>query len=380
MSETSNLPDAPPPAGAIALVVGDLRDALARLRRGEVVVPPVASTWRSRWQRFLFGLSAPFVLGNLAVRDDELKAPTLRVLLMQASAAAALGVLWLAGADRASRGAEAALRDAVSGVEGAKVQFGFTLESPLEFAAAFVGALALTEWLVIALSREWHDLIGVWVSQRAGVPPDEDIAVARVRLNGRWLWMKTKRRVQSVFVTLTSLVPLLVFGVPVWLTLAAVSDAVAGAVVTGVVTLVFWYWVSVIALGKTSWAWRNDVDVDPVYLRGLDRVAGASWLFFPFRIWAWALRKAMALVVRPARLLEHCAWEAFGLGAARAIMSVPLAYVVVRPFFPVAATLVLQARAPHAFVAPTPPTEPTEPTEPTATTTTTAPPATMTTE
>ncbi len=317
------------------------------------------------------------MLGNLAVRDGELKQPTLRVLVAQACVAALLGVLWLAGADRASRGAEVALRDALSGVEGAKVQFGFTLETPVEFVAAFVGALALTEWLVIALSREWHDLISVWVSQRAGVPPDEEIAVARVRLNARWVWMKTKRRVQSVFVTLASVLPLLALGVPVWLTLAAVNDALAGAVITGLVTLVFWYWVSVIALGKTSWAWRADVDVDPVYLRALDRVGRATWLLWPFRVWAWALRKAMALVVRPARLLEHCAWEAFGLGAARVIMSVPLADIVVRPFFPVAATLVLQARAPHVFATPAPPsTSPSTSTSTSTATSTTEPVAT----
>ena len=110
------------------------------------------------------------------------------------------------------------------------------------------------------------------------------------------------------------------------------------------------YWVAVVALGKTSWAWRAPPDRDPLPLLALSTVAARSPLLAPFRVWELLLRKAMALIVRPARLLELCAWEGAGLAGARLLMTMPVAYIVARPFFPVASTILLHARAPGVFV------------------------------
>jgi hypothetical protein len=58
------------------------------------------------------------------------------------------------------------------------------------------------------------------------------------------------------------------------------------------------------------------------------------------------LRGAVGLVRRPAALAERCPWETAGFALARIVLSLPVLYLLARPLVPVAATLVVAARAP----------------------------------
>lgn len=320
--------------------VDDARDHLVRLRRAQVVVPTAAPTWRSRWQRLLFGLTLPFVIGNACLTHPELGPKARRTLLAQAGIAALFGVFWYFVFDVKSidlgNGGRLTFGDGATGI------------------VAFVGALSLTEWLVIALSRELHDDIGVGVARLLGVPPDEEVVDPRVRLNLPWLFTKMRRRIQGAFVMFVSVVPaVIVVGVACAPLIPAIGDGIS-LVLNLIASLIIFYWIAVVALGKTSWAWRSDPDRDPAPLRALDFVGGASGALFVFRWWSRTLRRTMAMMVRPARLLESCPWEMAGVAVARLLMSLPVTWIVVRPFFPVASTLVLQARAPQVFAPPEP--------------------------
>ncbi len=325
----------------------DIRDHATRVRAGVVVVPPLAATegagegaggqraWRHRFRRFLFGFTLPFVIGNACLHHPLLGPPAQKILRRQAVITFVVGVLWFWLVDfediHFDNGGTISISSGATGL------------------AAFLGALAVVEWCVIALSREHHDKIGADVARLLGIPPDEDVVDPRIRLNATWMWTKLKRRAQGVLVMLVSVAPSVVVAAFFLLLIVPFLDELGGLLLNVVVALVIYYWIAVIAIGKTSWAWRHDIDREPLPLRIITVVGARSRWLLPFRLWAWSLRKSMALIVRPARHLEHLPWEGAGLALARVVMGFPVVYVVMRPFFPVAATLLLTARAPHLF-------------------------------
>lgn len=317
--------------------VDDATANLRRLRRAELVVPDVQPTWRSRWQRLLFGFTLPFVIGNACLSDPALGRRARRVLGLQAVVAALLGCLWFWLID---------VDDFVQEKDG----FRLSLSNGSTGIIAFLTALSLTEWLVIALSREFHDEIGAGAARLLAVPPDEEVTAPRVRLNLGWVWLKLRRRIQGVVVMIISIAPALFLALGLLLVLLPFFGSAINVGINLLSAMILFYWVAVVALGKTSWAWRTPPDRDPLPLLVLSSLSARSPLFAPLRVWELLLRKAMALIVRPARLLELCAWEGAGLAGARLLMTIPVAYVVARPFFPVASTILLHARAPGVFV------------------------------
>ncbi len=343
--------------------VDDARRSVVHLRTGTLHVPTVEATLRNRWRRFLFGFTLPFVLANRCLHHAELGPRAQRVLLAQVVIAAVLGIAWYVLVDfediKIGENGHISMTDGATGI------------------AAFIGALAITEWLVIALSRELHDQIGADVARLVGVEPDEDVVDPRVRVNLRWIATKMRRRLQGVLVMGVTLIPfIVVVGSVLVVAVPFFGDAI-NVGINAAAALVIYYWVAVIALGKTSWAWRQAPDRDPLPLHVLTTLGARSRVLFPFRMWAWSLRKSMAMLVRPARLLESCGAEGAGLALARVMMGLPLVYVVARPFFPVASTVLLQARAPQLFIA-APPETTTDPTTTDPTTTTTTEPVTTT--
>jgi len=212
---------------------------------------------------------------------------------------------------------------------------------PLVFAYLLYGTLCIFEWFVIAMSRDYHDQIGRRVAVISGVPPEDPEAEARVRFNARWLWSKGKRRLRGLRVIL--------LGLPVFLMAAAVPSVgdIAGATVS---TLWTGYWISVFVGAKSALAWHDEQTAgDPWFIRAWSSLEKRS------RLWRWWLpraygrlwRRGSQAVFAPCARFEETPWELAGLGLLRVLGGLPVFYLFVRPFIPVAAAHIISAHMPE---------------------------------
>jgi hypothetical protein len=223
------------------------------------------------------------------------------------------------------------------------------------FLAELYGALLVVQWIVIALSRDYGDVI----TQRAailvgGAPPENAPAVPRIRVNVPWLKKKLKRRLRGFM--------LFAIGIPcVWLLsfLTALTfepfshEVVAWVLHATNATLTFvWgaYWLSIFTGASTEVAWREEHTAPlPGFVRVwrllVDRVRGFRW-FLP-RIYLDMLERASRSVTSPAAAFERRPAELLGLALARAVVAIPGVYLFLRPVFPLAAARIhLGATAP----------------------------------
>jgi hypothetical protein len=216
------------------------------------------------------------------------------------------------------------------GIERARAWLRDRLGGAASFWSEVVATLTVVEWIVIALSREYHDALSKTASELTAVPPEELPYRPSIRLNLRWLWKKAKRRIRGAL--------LVAAGAPaLWPTLllgggaAWVQTAALGAF--GV------YWLLVFTVGKTEHAWNCPSPPAPWFVRLAERAAAHRVL--RFWIWSWyarLLRRGSAPLFSPAAHFERAPCEVAGLGLARAITRLPILYTFFRPLIPVAAT------------------------------------------
>ena len=334
-------------ADPLADLLDQLRTGVGLLRGAHAGPPPR----EGRIVRALWAASLVMVALRKALTDPAVRARTRRVLGAQLVAFVALSALclWLFGLD---------LDDKDARVLGGniKISFGKTV------AAALFSLLHITEAIVIALSREHHDAISADAARALGVPPDDDVANPRVRFDGAWAWRRFKRRAQGVAILVASALPWVVLALFVTLPIVKLlEDAVVvgwflrvfvDAITNAVVLVLGLYWAAVFLVGKTGHAWTQPTDREPFFLEGIARVAAkyprAAW---PLALYLWVVRRTLGAVPRPAALMERMSAEAVGLALVRFTCVIPGVYLVLRPFFPVGATLLLQQRAPECLPA-----------------------------
>jgi hypothetical protein len=343
--------DLPLPDGLKADPIADLRTqlalGLALVRTGTTSEPP-------RGGRVLQLLWAPALItaaARAALSDPVDGKRARRTLALQWVAFVAVSALWLAlfGFD----------------IEDEELRWGratFTVGFGSSFMVALFSLLHLSEAIVIALTREHHDAIGARAARLLGVPPDEDVPDPRVRLDRAWLWRRFKRRAQGAVILVASALPWVVVAflvtVPV---VKLLEDAVivgwflrvfVGAVGDAVVLCFALYWGAVFLIGKTSHAWSVATTREPFFIERLAHLAArnprAAW---PVAVYLWVVRKTLGVVPRPAALMERMPYAAIGLALVRVTCVIPGVYLVLRPFLPVGATLLLKHRAPEALVA-----------------------------
>ncbi len=328
--------------------------------------------------QFVHGLCLPFHLARILLADRQARRSYWRVCLTQAAVVLALGLLFtgsgreavesgvaereLQEARRSARKAESARAEVSRLVAAGKVDA--ETEALLEravavsrraervaeaaarkerrvmrrvvFLAALFSTLQVVQWIVIALSRDFHDAFSLRTSQLAGVPPEDEPLTPRVRFNGAWLRNKLKRRWRGLVV--------FAMGVPLlWL----VRFLPGGSYVFPVLLSVWGVWWAVVfTAAKSARAWGDASPREPWFLRGW------SWLAARIPPLRWALPRAYVSawttftrpVFSPVACVERQPWVFGGLAVARALAMLPLVKCFLRPFIPVASAHLLDAR------------------------------------
>lgn len=196
-----------------------------------------------------------------------------------------------------------------------------------------IATLAVVEWIIIALSREYHDALSKTASELTSVPPEDTPVRPSIRVNLAWLWKKAKRRFRGAMLFALGAPPLWVLFL-----LPRVGRTVQSVLIT------VWtaYWIVVFTAAKTEHAWSCASPPDPWFLRYGERASKHPWL----RYWLWPwyvrlLRRVGGQLASPAAHVEKAPYETIGLATARALTRVPGLYTFFRPIIPVAATHVV---------------------------------------
>jgi hypothetical protein len=118
------------------------------------------------------------------------------------------------------------------------------------------------------------------------------------------------------------------------------------------------YWLGVLTLAKSPHAWRIQAahapsasTSDPFFVRAVDTSARRFRFLriFGTDLYVRLARRVIGDTHRPASVAEHAGYEVTGLAFARAVVSFPGVYLMLRPLIPVASTMIIAARAPHAL-------------------------------
>lgn len=223
----------------------------------------------------------------------------------------------------------------------------------LEFWAALLAAMQITQWGVIALSRDHHKAITQDLSRLTNLPLEDEPVTPRVRLNMPWLRHKAKSRVRALLIFSVG-VPLL------WVSTRWVP-LYRHAVLTALMSAWGYWWFAVYTAGKSARAWENPAAPEPWFLRGWNalvaRVAQSPVRFLrgPLsaygNVWATFTRSMFS----PAECVERQPWVFAGLAVARLLLALPGVKCFSRPLFPVASAHLLEAyRAAHPDSVPVP--------------------------
>ena len=212
------------------------------------------------------------------------------------------------------------------------------IDREVKFWAALFGIMQLVQWVVIALSRDYHDAISREASLLTALEPEDGPLTPRVRLDMRWVRKKISRRIRALLVFMS--------GLPLIYALTALLYPIRSELLA--VLLPAWsaYWLVVFITAKSAYAWTNAEAGPPWFLRGwtwlTTRVPGFRWSFLQRYGEFWTRRTRE--VFPPAAEMEKQPWAFAGLTLVGTLSMLPLVKCFVRPLIPVAAGHLLVAR------------------------------------
>ncbi|MBN1209206.1 MAG: hypothetical protein JXB05_30390 [Myxococcaceae bacterium] len=311
-------------------------------------------------QRFFHGLSLPIHLLRALWAEPMARRRYLKVAILQSLAILALGLLFMGSANEAvdevqkaaerTRLAESTLAPSppeavppppplpAAEVKPPRNKTRLTLH-PLEFWASLFAAMQLAQWVVIALSRDFHDAVSRDASLLTGIAPEDEELTPRIRIDFQWMRKKLSRRIRALMVFLSGMPVLFMVTAPLPYT---------GELLAALVPAWSVYWFVVFTASKSARAWDNTQAGDPWFLRGwkwlTTRVPGLRWGFLQRYGLFWTNRTAS--LFPPASEVEKLPWAFTGLSLMKALAILPIAKSFLRPLFPVAsAHLIATQRA-----------------------------------
>jgi len=265
-----------------------------------------------RLRRFAWGFGLPFGVVRAAFHDHAVRSHWLRWTAIQLTVLFAAGVrIGLARSDLFERHVHPKFADVAA------------------FVTASYAALTILEWVLIALSRDYHDALSQMAASATGVVAEPLLGPPRIRLDFGWLWVKMKRRIRALWLLATAL--------PI-VSLALFVPRIGDEVYLALMTAWTAYWLAVFAIGGSFVAWESAAPGAPWFVRMFQAAGRVPVLGIPFRVYARFLARATRSVTPVCAVFERDPWAAAGLAVARGLVGVPGVYLFFRPAFSVAAT------------------------------------------
>lgn len=204
---------------------------------------------------------------------------------------------------------------------------------------AFYASLAIAQTVVLALSRDFHDVLSRDLSLHVHVAPEDPPMRPRIRLDVPWVRRKASRRAWTFLGFLPGTVLITIVGrlVPPHRTLTTVLTALWVA-----------YWWMVLTAGQSARAWTPpETTPRPWYLRAWFALTDRVFLFRwgPFKWWGKIWERFARRFYGPSERVQEQPYEFAGLGFSRALLLVPVLKLLFRPIFSVAAARLLVEHA-----------------------------------
>ncbi|WP_338867487.1 hypothetical protein [Myxococcus stipitatus] len=215
---------------------------------------------------------------------------------------------------------------------------GFSLTA-ISFWLALLGSLQIAQWVIIALSRDYHDAISREAALLTRVEPDDSDLKPRIRVNVEWLRKKVRRRVRAMILFAAGVPAALLLSLPFrWV-------GVGNEVFTGLTTLWGMWWLLVFTAAKSGQAWEaREGQRPPWFIRAwtwvTTHVPGLRWGLLKSYGAMWSRRTQE--VYEPVATVERHPWAYAGLALARFIGSFAPLRFFVRPLIPVASAHILR--------------------------------------
>ncbi|QSQ16747.1 hypothetical protein [Myxococcus landrumensis] len=215
---------------------------------------------------------------------------------------------------------------------------GFSLTA-ISFWVALLGALQIAQWVIIALSRDYHDAIAREAALLTRVDPDDEAINPRVRVNVPWMRKKVRRRVRAMLLFAAGVPAALLLSLPFrWI-------GVGNEVFTALTSVWGMWWLLVFTAAKSGQAWEaREGQRPPWFLRAwtwlTTRVPGFRWGMFQRYGAMWNDRTKE--VFEPVATVERHPWAYAGLALTRFIGSFAPLRFFVRPLIPVASAHILR--------------------------------------
>ncbi|MCP3060562.1 hypothetical protein LXT21_17405 [Myxococcus sp. K38C18041901] len=215
---------------------------------------------------------------------------------------------------------------------------GFSLIG-LPFWIALFAAMQLAQWVIIALSRDYHDVISRDASLLTRIEPEDEAFTPHVRLNVQWLRKKVQRRVRAML--------LFAVGVPaaVFIVSPLFCTGLSSPLITVITSLWGVWWLMVFTAAKSCHAWDTvEGQRPPWFLRAwtvlTTKVPGLRWGILQRYGAMWTRRTSE--VYAPVASVERHPWAYAGLSLVRFVGSFAPLKFFVRPLIPVASAHILQ--------------------------------------
>ena len=209
----------------------------------------------------------------------------------------------------------------------------------LALLAAIYASLGIAQTAILALSRDFHDVLSRDLSLLVNVAPEDPPMRPKVRLDIPWLRRKTKRRVRFFigFLPGAILINIVARLVPPHRTITTVLTALWAA-----------YWWMVMTAGQSARAWTPpETTQRPWYLRAWFTLCDRVFLFrwgLP-RWWGTMWDRMARNFHGPAERVEEQPLEFAGLALSRALVLIPVVKLLLRPVYPVAVAHLLVEHA-----------------------------------
>ncbi|MFY2557611.1 cell envelope integrity protein TolA [Corallococcus terminator] len=215
---------------------------------------------------------------------------------------------------------------------------GFSLLG-IPFWVKLFALMQIAQWVIIALSRDYHDVISREASLLTRVVPEDEAMTPYVRLNVQWMRKKVHRRIRAMI--------LFAVGVPaaVFLVSPLFCLGLSSPVMATITSLWGGWWLMVFTAAKSAQAWEPMKGQQPPwFLRAwtwlTTRVPGLRWPVLQRYGAMWSRQSTEVFV--PVAAVERHPWAYAGLSMVRFVGSFAPLKFFVRPLIPVASAHILR--------------------------------------